>query len=506
MTVEWCERKINHLSELNDDEEKKQVMEELFIKLSSLTSMELENTAWNVDLGRLFSQLTSNSSIYIEQVCKTLTILFGALEPGNVHKRYPLEIYEYLSHPYSDVKIVVLKELNKISSDCDQVVHLTKNDVKLVIRLIETIGDEDLKVAIIAMDTIKKMARIPEVTNIIYTGNMLTTFARLISKNDVTTFRVYEVIVDIAKSSKEALEVSINSGFLTSLLQVLDSDDVLLQLNALEAMTELASTEGGLNYIEERDVLNKLTDQIARANENPLSNVLIPGLMKFFGYVAKNRPDKIFSKYPIVIYSLFQVIEGDDFVLLANALDTLGHIAQSVEGKYALESLGDVMPRVMERIGGIIDKLPTELRLRGLENLVLIIHIDKSKQDNRILSLTKSWFDMLHDEPLKFIVNLCKQPFADIRYSSMQVLQEIASQTWGQEYTATLPGLIEFLLDRSAETFSNCKKIKYQIVKNLCEATCDIFDSATLQQLQLFVRQGPFYVDLDAEVVTESTS
>ncbi|XP_063984256.1 26S proteasome non-ATPase regulatory subunit 5 [Diachasmimorpha longicaudata] len=504
MMVDWCKRKIEQLSGLNDDEEKEKVMGELFVKISHLPSRELENIACNVDLGWFFHELTSNNSTYIEEVCKTLNFLFEACEPGDVYKRHSLEMYESLAHPHSEVKFIVLEELNKMSNDSDQVKRLI-DDMKLLLRLIETIGDEVLRVGLMAMDTIKKVGRTPEGINIIYRGDLLRTLARLVAKNDTTTFRVYEVIVDIASSSEKGLEASVNSGFLTSLLEVLDSPDVLLQLNALEAMTELASNEGGLSYLEERDVLKKMADKIAKANENPLSNVLIPGLMKFFGYVAKNRPSETFAKYPAVIYPLFEIIEGDDFVLLTNALDTLGNIAVMADGKYALESLGDVMPRMMKRIGEIIDKLPTELRLSGLDNLALIIHVDKSKQDNRILSLTKCWFDMLHCEPLKLIANLCKQPFPDIKFASMQVLQEVASQEWGQQYIATMPGLIEFLLDRNTETFSCCKDIKYKIVKNLGDATLDIFDSSTLQRLQLFIREGPFHMYFDTEVATEST-
>ncbi|XP_011314087.1 26S proteasome non-ATPase regulatory subunit 5 [Fopius arisanus] len=505
MTAEWCRRKINHLSELNDEDEKIKILEELFLKLTSLTSVELENTACNLDFNRLFLQLTSNTDTYCEEICKSLTLLFGALRPGAIYQRYPLEMYQYLNHRNAAVKILVLKNIEKTLENIEQVPRLI-NDINLLIRVIETIGDENLNVALIAMNMMKKIGRVPDGVKIIYTGPMLRAFARLIPKNDAVTFRVYEVIVDIAKSSPEGLEASANSGFLASLLQILDSDDVLLQLNTLEALTELASTQEGLNYLEERSVLKKLANQIREANENVLSRVLIPGLMKFFGNVAKSRPDEIFSKYPFVILALFQVIEEDDAVLLSNALDTLGYVSSSIEGKYALESLGDAMPRTIKRISLIIEKHPTELRLRALDNLALIIHIDKSQQDNRILSLTKSWFDLLHDESLTFIVNLCKQPFDDIRQSCMQVLVEIASQMWGQEYIAAMPGLIEFLLDRSAEAFNNCKQIKYQIVKNLSEASSDIFDSATRQQLQLFVQQGPFFVDLQTQVATESTS
>lgn len=58
--AEWFERKIISIDELTDDEEKKNILEEIRIKLKSLTTLELYTTASNLDFTRLFKQLTSD--------------------------------------------------------------------------------------------------------------------------------------------------------------------------------------------------------------------------------------------------------------------------------------------------------------------------------------------------------------------------------------------------------------------------------------------------------------
>ena len=531
--TDWFSEKIARLSDLNDDEEKRNLLSTMRIKLSSLTPRELDEIACNLDLTGLFAQLTSNDrfvfddtaknislftsshlvilpKIYvfselIEEICNNLQSFLSAFEPGEALRRYPTEIHRYIAHSESAPKIIILKELKRIVENSEKLPHFL-NDTNLVNRVVEAIGDKDLAVAQLAMEIIKKLGSTPGGTKVLYSGTPMRTIAKMLVDNDAASFRVYEVVTDIAASCKEGLEASASSGFLNSLINLLDNEDVLLQLNALECMRDLALSEEGLNYLEQRDVLRRLAEKIARANEDPLSSLLIPGLMKFFGGVARSRPTEIFSKYPAVVCALFEVIESGDGTLLSNALDTLGFVASSVDGKYGLQLLCDSMPRAMKRIAEILQNMPMESRLSALENLALIIGIDKKEQDNRVLSLTKSWFDALGDDPLDIIVRLCKLPFPDIRQASLNVLVTISTQTWGQEYIANYPGLVEFLLDRNVEAFKNCKDLKYQLVKNLCDSDADVFDSGTMQRLKTYLRQGPFYVDTETEIATEGAT
>ena len=500
--AEWVQMKICRLSELSDVEEKKNVLSEIKIKLGNQNNREAEQISRNVDFRQLFTQLTSNDREVIQEVCEILKILFTITEAGEVYERYSAELLELLNHSDGIVRSVVLHEILCIASNPEKI-SLLLTDINVLVTVINKIADDNLMVAKCAMCIMKEIGKNSNGLQILYTGESLRSFARLLVKNDIISFRVYEVVVDIAKSSKEGLEATGRSGFLNSLFHILESNDILIEVNALEILTQLALTEEGLRYLEEQDVLRKLVEKIAQANESPLSNLLVPGLMKFFGNVARYWPNEIFSKYPIVVSSLFEVIESGDESILGVALDTLGHVSASVEGKYTLQSLGDAMPCALKKIGEVIQRMPTELRIRGLNNLALILDVPKVEQDNRILSLTKSWFDGLCDDPLGMIVTICRQPFADIRQAGLEVLAVIASQIWGQEYISSYPGLVEFLLDRNIESFKECKEAKYEVVKQLVQAEENIFDANTIQKLREFVNQGAHYVDVGTEVAID---
>lgn len=425
------------------------------------------------------------------------------LEPGEIYQRYLIEISGLITNPNACVRLLILHEFLRTASHPQKMSELLA-DTNLLISIINRIADNDLTVAECAMCIVKKIGKDPNGLHILYKGELLRTFARLL-RNNTINFRVYEVVVDIAKTSREALELSAQSGFLNSLINILENEDILLQLNALEILTKLAIFEEGLSYLEQQKVLSKLVQKIAQANENPLSNLLIPGLMKFFGNVARHWPNEVFSKYPVIIYALFEVIDSGDQTILGPALDTLGFVSVTVEGKYALQALGDAMPSALKKIAEIVQRMPTDLRIRGLNNLVLILQVKKIEQDNRILSLTKMWFDSLCDDSMDMIVAICRQPFADIRQAGLEVLAVISSQVWGQEYISTHPGLIEFLLDRNIESFKECKDAKYEVVKCLSQAEPNVFDADAMQKFKQFVNEGPLFIDVNTEIATEGT-
>jgi 26S proteasome non-ATPase regulatory subunit 5 len=68
--------------------------------------------------------------------------------------------------------------------------------------------------------------------------------------------------------------------------------------------------------------------------------VFIAGLIKFFGNVAQLWPKEMSAEYPNVVTALFETFDSPDLVLLGVAMETVGYIGTSVEGKYMLDSLG----------------------------------------------------------------------------------------------------------------------------------------------------------------------
>ena len=68
--------------------------------------------------------------------------------------------------------------------------------------------------------------------------------------------------------------------------------------------------------------------------------VFIEGLFKFFGNIAHLWPKQVIEEYTAVLTALFETFDNPDLVLLGVAMETVGYIGTSVEGKYMLNSVG----------------------------------------------------------------------------------------------------------------------------------------------------------------------
>lgn len=71
-----------------------------------------------------------------------------------------------------------------------------------------------------------------------------------------------------------------------------------------------------------------------------MTTIFVTGLIKFFGNVAQSWPKEVFADYPNMVTTLFEMLDNPDLVLLGVAIETVGYIGTSVEGKYMLESQG----------------------------------------------------------------------------------------------------------------------------------------------------------------------
>lgn len=86
------------------------------------------------------------------------------------------------------------------------------------------------------------------------------------------------MLIQICKLSLAALENTHNSGLLQQLLNEVHKDDVLIQLNAIEMLSDLTMVDHGLVYLDQQGVVGKLESMMGDLDSNPLGNLLLPGM------------------------------------------------------------------------------------------------------------------------------------------------------------------------------------------------------------------------------------
>lgn len=114
------------------------------------------------------------------------------LSLGDSTERYDVFLERALNHPYPSVKLMVLKEMNRVAENDDLLLDLAKRSSLLGL-IIRCIGDEDLAVAKLASEIIAKIALTDTGIKQMLLPDTRRVFEELIGVNEVVRLRVFEV-------------------------------------------------------------------------------------------------------------------------------------------------------------------------------------------------------------------------------------------------------------------------------------------------------------------------
>ncbi|KAL7021961.1 hypothetical protein ACKWTF_012087 [Chironomus riparius] len=319
--------------------------------------------------------------------------------------------------------------------------------------------------------------------------------------------RIYEVCVRIGIknfTSFEKVQLIIDK----CVSNLTSGSDVLLQLNLLDILQSLCLRDYGLSYLENKNVLQNLSRKIEDINEDPLSGLLLPGLMKFFGGVASLYPQKIFQNYSSLFDLLFNCILEDHPSLIYSALDTLGYLSKSDECKKSLDNdFGHKFVQVVEHVYQNIPNYPNDVKVRALLCLEQVFAPDDYEEmiNNQITSICEKWCIGLFGPSKDFstLLNICKTPFDDLSTAAFKLVKSLAIYSFGQEGIAKTGGFVEYLMSRKSGSTLELKQKKYEVIEILARSS--IFDATLIAQFRKYIREGINFVEPMSEVSLESS-
>lgn len=199
-------------------------------------------------------------------------------KPDAIVLKYHDYVIEGLNHPYFEIRELCLSEVERCSKTVNGVLALVDN-VDLLSYVARCIGDENLSCAKMACKVLTNLSKHESGLAVLFQHQLQSEFTELLRKKDIIRFRVFDIFIDIQKQSDEAFEACKLSGIFEKLLKELEGDDILVQMNCFELLTNLASSsERGLLYLEEHGVVVKLYNMLLSADENPLMELAVPGM------------------------------------------------------------------------------------------------------------------------------------------------------------------------------------------------------------------------------------
>ncbi|KAG7174937.1 26S proteasome non-ATPase regulatory subunit 5-like [Homarus americanus] len=331
----------------------------------------------------------------------------------------------------------------------------------------------------------------------------------VMSKSDIYRFNVYEFIVQVCLLGDMSLGVVSNSGLLDRLTGEVTTGDILTQLNALELLTPLVLNPSGMVLLDRGGVIAKLQYLLSLAETDPMTALLMPGLIKFFGNMGHSRPRQMIKENSSVVVMILRLAAGSldlgDPTLQLVAIQTVAHIGSSPAGKLALAKFKTEMDEVMDVLGSRMRVAPTEQRICVLEALTQLFSVQIEYQTEELTGLLELWWASVGGVNLEKVVAVARQPFMDLHCAALGLLNTLANMPWGQRLICYEPGLIEYILDRTTESEKLGKECKWTVVETLVKSpsTSSIFTENHMSQLEKYFNQGPFYVEAQVEVAVE---
>lgn len=406
-----------------------------------------------------------------------------------------------IKHPNDAVKMIGLTQLERVvrkNPDQTQSMSIVVDVVKCLELPSTPIGTMAMKILVL------------QLAKHFLSSEVRAAVEAAMNVSSTSKCRVYEVIVGISLASAQNMRLV--ESILEKIIADLASEDILLQLNAMEILSNLVAKEYGLAYLEEQGLFPRLMSALENID---MMHILFPGFIKFFGSVANSHPEKIFTKFSNICKPLFETIIANDSATLSPCLETLGVLGRSKDGKVGLSGLNLVCPEgdmkmILMEMAVFLTTLPTEEQIRILNCLELLFRLQPEPDhdvtmnpDNRICTITETWYRYLDRGPgLKIVLNYIRNPFPDIKLAGYGVLKAITDYPWGRVAIADTAGLLEFILDRSSDTNTEALQAKYEILLALNRFN-ESFSETQQQEIKDYISRGAFYKKGVTEVAVE---
>lgn len=459
-------------------------------------------------LDAIFSLLNSNSREQVQLCVDILERILMAQSPIHLAQNCRAELQGGLKHNNEAVKILALTQIGRMVEHPDAVGEILNNS-ELLCAVIQSIGEEKMSVAKQAIQCLSKLGQTKSGLDKLFQSDLLQTIKNVMAISDVVRYRVYELVVEMSSFSPISFGYCVNSGLVLQLLGELTGDDVLIRVTAAEMVTNLAQSLHGRQFLARQGVMDKMSNMIKEADNDPFSSLYLPGLVKFFGNVAiMDSPQQVCENYPAFQSKVFEMVLDSDPAMIGVALDTLGLLGTSVEGKQVLQKTGEKFRVVLVRMSQLASTGTTELRVRSLEAISLLLTLQPEQQTEDLLALTESWFKLLSKDPMDMIHKISTQPFPELHCGALRIFTAIASQPWGQRSMMSTPGFMEFILDRSTSQTKDAKDAKFELVGELVSSSsaAEILGGQNCLRLKTYLREGPYYVTAVAAVGTEGAN
>ncbi|KAI7891989.1 26S proteasome non-ATPase regulatory subunit 5 [Mucor mucedo] len=408
-----------------------------------------------------------------------------------------------LTHFTPEIRYLSIQQVFKCLSSDASVAMMVESDVFPLILV--SIAFQDTRTANKASELLYKMSSMPSGLEAFFGPTCTMMLKQLLSVNGTISFRVYDLIIKVATLSDETFKKSEDSGLLLEFTKELQSKDLLVKINAIELLNEIATTPAGLVFLEKADLLESISAVLDNPNDNDVVVALVKcAVIKFFGNLGENKTiqfEPMSVKYHI-LERLEKCLDSTETEILMVTVSSVGLIGSHLAG---LEQISN-QQSLLEKFFEIYESSVGPIKGVFLQSLSKLISV---RGDNEhVEKLTLDIFKRIQGRPstLTSLIKEAKQPEESVRVASFALMQAIAYHAWGSQLMAQSNEFMNYILNRSTEYTEQGQTWKYAIIQTLASApdASHIFKEY-YAQLVVYIRQGAYFRPLEAIAAVESS-
>ncbi|KAG0184676.1 serine/threonine-protein kinase HAL4/sat4 [Apophysomyces sp. BC1034] len=310
----------------------------------------------DVPLASLYNVLSSENDPLVNTVCDLITKLLGPFpyEALLVPENKPF-LLEGLTHFAPTIRYLSLQQVEKCLTSDTSVSTMVQSEVFPL--TLTSLAFQDTRTASKAVDLVYKVALKVPGQAAFFSEDHLSVLRSLLEINGTIKFRVYELIIKVAASSDHAFRECERSGLLHALLGELKSEDILLRVNAMETLTEIAATPSGVLFLERANVLQDLALVLDHDSNDAMDLLTKSAVLKFFGRLGENKIVKICKigvlnkelGRPTTLQSLIRVAKEPYEEIRVAAFAVMQAIATHAWGHQDMAQCNDFMDYILDR-------------------------------------------------------------------------------------------------------------------------------------------------------------
>ena len=223
----------------------------------------------------LFRRLALNHTNEVSSLTALLKKLLDYMKPETVITEYEVEAMQGVNHPSIEVRELCLHQVERCVQTNSGALKVIQN-LDLVNFVIRNLGHSHMSCAKIASSILLSISRHGDGLALLLNSHSQAEFSEIMKGSATISFRVYELCIKIFEASQQAYE-ELRPIFI-SLASQIESEDVLVQMNCIELLTDLVSiNEVAYQFPEETGVNQKLYAILTSIESNPLAGLLVPG-------------------------------------------------------------------------------------------------------------------------------------------------------------------------------------------------------------------------------------